>query len=139
MINYANSSILSQQPVPQKPLFWLGSSLEDLLNLPGEVRHTMGVALRMAQAGGRHRYAKTLRGFRGSSVVELIVDHGKCTFRAVYTVGFREAVYVLHVFQKKSTRGIRTPARDIEQIERRLRAAQEHHTAWIESHDQEQS
>jgi phage-related protein len=57
-----------------------------------------------------------LRGFGGASVFEIVASHHGNAWRAVYTVRFREAIYVLHVFQKKSTRGIATPTREIEVI-----------------------
>jgi phage-related protein len=73
--------------------------------------------------------SKALRGFGGRSVLEIVSDYDGDTFRAAYTVRFAEAVYVLHAFQKKSKKGIATPARDIELIRKRLKAAEEHHAA----------
>lgn len=60
-------------------------------------------------------------------MLELVEDHDRRTFRAVYTVSFPGAVYVLHVFQKKSKRGIKTPREEIELVKSRLRLAQEHY------------
>ena len=88
----------------------------------------MGFALYQAQIGLKHRDAKPLRGF-GSGVLEVIADLDTNTYRAVYSVRFREAVYVLHAFQKKSKRGIATPKSDIDLITRRMRAAEQHHDA----------
>ena len=81
----------------------------------------MGYGLFLAQIGGRHRRAKTLSGFGGAGVIEIIDDHRGDTFRTVYTVRFASAVYVLHAFQKKSKSGIATPHSDIELVKRRLR------------------
>src|SRR5579864_3463068 len=83
----------------------------------------MGYALYVAQLGGKHRDAKALSGFGGAGVVEVVKDFRGDTFRAVYTLRFAGAVYVLHAFQKKSKTGHEAPRREIELIEQRLRVA----------------
>jgi phage-related protein len=112
-----------------KPVRWIGSSLEDLRAFPSEARRAIGYALYFAQMGDKHPSAKPLRGFGGAGVLEVVEDHDGNTFRAVYTVKFSEAIYVLHVFQKKSKKGIRTPKRDIDLIKDRLRRAEEDYVA----------
>ena len=72
-----------------------------------------------------------LRGFGGASVLEIVSNFDTDTFRAVYTVEFEEAIYVLHCFQKKSKRGNETPQQDKDMIERRLKAANEEHSRWL--------
>ncbi|HEY0439902.1 MAG TPA: type II toxin-antitoxin system RelE/ParE family toxin [Xanthobacteraceae bacterium] len=114
--------------IGERSLDWVGSSKRDLLAFPQAVRREMGNALGVAQFGGRHPKAKPWKG-EGPGVFEVVADHTGDTFRAVYTVRFREAVYVLHCFQKKSTRGIRTARTDIDLIARRLRVAQQDHEA----------
>jgi phage-related protein len=109
-----------------KPLVWIGSSLDDLRAFPEEVRLVMGYALYLAQTGDKHSDAKPLKGFGGAGVLEAIDDYAGDTFRAVYTIKFSNAVYVLHAFQKKSKRGISTPKRDLETINSRLKRAEEH-------------
>jgi phage-related protein len=112
-----------------RPAFWIGSSLDDLKDFPDDVQHVMGYALELAQADGKHPDAKPLAGdpaFRGAGVLEVIDNYQGDTYRAVYTVRYSDAVYALHCFQKKSTRGIATPQRDIELIKRRLKSAEEH-------------
>lgn len=109
---------------PVKPVIWIGSSLKDLRKFPGPVQDHMGYALYVAQCGGKHRDAKTLTGFSGAGAVEIISDYRGDTFRAVYTVRYAGAVYVLHAFQKKSKSGRETPRRDLELIEQRLREAE---------------
>jgi len=94
--------------------------------MPSEVVDVFGYALHLAQSGKRHQQAKTLRGFGGAGVVEIVEDHAGNTYRAVYTIRFADRVYVLHCFQKKSKRGIQTPKADIELIGDRLKAAQLH-------------
>jgi phage-related protein len=94
------------------------------------VQHEIGIALTVAQFGGKHPAAKTLRGFGGANVLEVVEDFDGDTYRAVYTVRFAEVLYVLHCFQKKSTRGIKTAQRDIDMIKARLRLAQEEYEIW---------
>lgn len=108
-----------------KPVIWVGSSRKDLREFPEPVQDHVGYALYAAQRGSRHRDTKTLSGFSGAGVVEVVTDFRGDTFRAVYTVRFAGAVYVLHTFQKKSKTGRETPRRDMELIEQRLREAEE--------------
>lgn len=108
-----------------KPVIWVGSSRKDLRAFPEPVQDHIGYALYVAQRGGKHSDTKTLAGFGGGGVAEVITDHSGDTFRAVYTVRFRDAVYVLHAFQKKSKNGRATPRRDMELIEQRLREAEQ--------------
>jgi phage-related protein len=108
-----------------RPVIWVGSSREDLREFPEDVQDHMGYALFVAQRGGKHRDTKALSGFGGAGVVEVVKYYRGDTFRAVYTVQFADAVYVLHAFQKKSKRGRATPRLDIELIKRRLRDAEQ--------------
>ena len=106
----------------EKPLFWVGSSKNDLLAFPEAVKDEIGTALSIAQFGGKHPKAKPWKG-QGSGVFEMVEDHRGDTYRAIYTVRFEGVVYVLHAFQKKSPSGIRTPRKDVELIGRRLNEA----------------
>lgn len=108
----------------EKPLYWVGSSLDDLRRFPDEVKDLMGYALQIAQWGDKHPDAKPLKGFKGASTLEVVEDYDGDTYRAVYTVQFKDAVYVLHAFQKKSKQGIKTPKPDMDLIKSRLKAAQ---------------
>ena len=104
---------------------WVGSSRKDLRAFPEPVQDHMGYALYVAQRGGKHRDSKSLSGFGGAGVVEVVKDFRGDAFRAVYTVKIAGAVYVLHAFQKKSKTGRVTPRRDIELIKQRLREAEQ--------------
>src|SRR5438552_1840745 len=114
-----------------KPLLWVGPTQRDLRALPEEVKNVIGFALYVAQRGGRHPQAKPLVGFGGAGVLEVVEDHDGSTYRAVYTVRFKQAIYVLHVFQKKSKRGVATPKREIELVRQRLRYAEADHQARL--------
>jgi len=107
-----------------KPIRWIGTSLRDLRSFPSPVRIDIGHALFTAQEGKTDPAAKPLKAFGGASVLEIVVSHHGDAWRAVYTVRFQDAIYVLHVFQKKSTKGIATPAREIDLIKRRLAEAE---------------
>ncbi len=109
-----------------KPVEWVGSSKGDLKKFPAAVQDRVGFALYQAQIGLRHRDAKPLKGV-GPRVLEVVSRHDGDTYRAVYTVRFKLAVYVLHAFQKKARRGIETPKQEIDLIKRRLRTAEQHY------------
>ena len=108
-----------------KAVMWLGSSWADLREFPESAHDHMGYAPYVAQQGGKHRDAKVLAGFGGAGVVEVIKDYRGDTYRAVYTLRYSNAVYVLHAFQKKSKTGRETPRRDIELVKQRLRQAEQ--------------
>jgi phage-related protein len=112
----------------EKPLFWIGSSLSDLLALPETVKDEIGAALSVAQFGGEHPSVKPWKG-EGPGIFEIVEHHRGDAYRAIYTVRFADAVYVLHTFQKKSPRGIKTPRRDVELVAQRLKLAQQDYEA----------
>ncbi len=107
-----------------KALQWMGSSLEDLKAFPEPVKDKMGYALHEAQLGEKSHMAKPLKGFSGAGVLEIVSNYDGDTYRAVYTVIFKDIIYVLHAFQKKSKTGISTPKKDIDLIANRLLIAQ---------------
>jgi phage-related protein len=108
---------------PLKPLYWMGATLKDLRRSPEGVKDAVGYALGLVQRGEKPASAKPLKGFGGASVLEISEDHAGGTWRAIYTVEFADAVYVLHFFQKKSKKGIATPQQHIDLVKRRLREA----------------
>lgn len=111
----------------RKVVEWVGSSLDELRSFPADVRRVVGQALDDAQKGGEHPSVKALKGFGGRSVLEVVDDFDGDTYRAVYTVRFAGALYVLHVFQKKSNKGIATPKHELDLIMARLKRAEEHY------------
>ena len=105
-----------------RPLIWRGASKTDFMAFPRIVQHEMGYALFLAQMGKRHStMAKTLGGFGGAAVIEVKESYDGNAYRAVYTVRYAEAIYVLHAFQKKSKKGIATPKTEMDLIEKRLK------------------
>ena len=119
--------------IQPKPVRWIGSSQEDLRTFPEDARRRVGGALWDAQLGFKAPYAKPLKGFSGAGVLEIVDDFDGDTFRAVYTVRFAGAVYVLHAFQKKSRRGIATPKAELDLIKQRLKRAREDYEQWSRS------
>ncbi len=95
----------------------------------------MGYALDAAQLGVKHPDAKPLAGFGGAGILEVVDDFAGDTYRAVYTVRFSGAVYVLHAFQKKSKRGIKTPQKELDLVKERLKRAEQAHASWIKAEE----
>ena len=108
-----------------KPVRWVGSSRRDLRAFPAPVRRDIGQALYAAQWGEEYPSVKALQGFGGRSILEIVVPHAGDTYRAVYTVRFENAIYMLHAFQKKAKKGISTPKKEIDLIKQRLAAAEQ--------------
>jgi len=117
---------MPRSPPSLKPIYWMGSTLKELRESPERVKDGVGYALEVVQKGEKPANAKPLKGFGGASVLEIVEDFDGNTWRAVYTVAIADAVYVLHFFQKKSRRGIKTPKKELDLIKRRLREAIEH-------------
>ena len=107
-----------------KPLNWMGSSKDDLSKFPPDVRREAGHSIFSAQKGGKAVNAVPMLGFGSAKVLEVVINNDGNTYRAVYTVKFAKAVYVLHAFQKKSRKGIATPQPDLSLIKRRLAGAE---------------
>lgn len=106
-----------------KPVKFIGGSKQDLSNFPDEVREDVGHALFVAQEGGRAPNVKTLKGFGGGGVVEIVEDHDGDAYRCVYTTKIKDVICVLHAFQKKSKHARETPKHDIDLVHSRLREA----------------
>lgn len=107
-----------------KELVWIASSRKDMQDLPRSVQRTFGYALYAAQSGEKPPEAKSLKGFGGAGVLELVEDYRGDTYRAVYTVRFAATIYVLHVFQKNAKHGAETPKHDLDLIRERLKQAE---------------
>jgi phage-related protein len=115
-----------------RPILWIGSSLKDLKNMPEDVKKEFGHSLREIQKGRDPGNTKSLRHLGEPGVSEIVVDDRGGTFRTVYTVEFKDAVAVLHVFQKKSKEGIATPKKEIDLVLQRLRQARIDYQEWKE-------
>ncbi|MBO3458566.1 type II toxin-antitoxin system RelE/ParE family toxin [Aetokthonos hydrillicola Thurmond2011] len=110
--------------VPLRPIVWMGDSRKNIREFPEQVRASMGYALQLVQAGEIPLDAKPFKGV-GSGVYELVKRYNTDTYRIVYAVKIGENIYVLHAFQKKSKKGIKTPQTDVDLIKQRYRDALE--------------
>jgi len=104
----------------EKPVHWVGSAKKDFLAFPAAVRSEMGYALGVAQYGGKHPQAKPWKG-EGPGIFEIVEYHDGDAYRAIYTLRFEDAIYVLHAFQKKSPSGRRTAKGDVQIVRDRLK------------------
>jgi phage-related protein len=116
--------------IPHKPTLWIPAARADLQAMPKRIRYTVGSALQSAQLGAKHPKVKPLKGFDGAGVLEVIENDSGSTYRAVYTVRYADVVFVLHVFQKKSKTGAKTPKHDIDLIETRLKEAERRYAKY---------
>jgi phage-related protein len=106
-----------------RPVHWMGDSLKVLRSFPDEAQDDIGHSLMIVQAGIMPLDAKPLKGV-GSGVFEIVTRYDGDTYRTVYAIKIGRHIYVLHVFQKKSKSGIKTPQQDIDLIVKRLKEAQ---------------
>lgn len=111
----------------RKPIHFIGSAHKDLRSMPEEVKDAFGWALLDVQHGDRPEGARPFGEGLPGSVMKLVEDFDGDTYRAAYTAEFVGAVYVLHVFKKKSKSGIATPMPDRNLVRTRLKLAEEHH------------
>ena len=98
------------------------------MRLPEEVRRNVGYGLYLVQRGEMPDSASPFEGSTGGNVMKLVERHNTDTYRCVFTAKFEKAIFVLHVFKKKSTSGISTPQREIETVKARFKRAQELYT-----------
>jgi phage-related protein len=120
----------------KKPTHWIGSSRKNVKEFPKEVRQEIGFSLYAAECGDTLVNSVPLVGFGGAKVLEIIVPHDGNAYRAVYTVKFKLAVYVLHAFQKKSKKGDKTPQPDMVLIRSRLKTAEQHYREKYERREE---
>ena len=98
--------------------------------MPEEVKKEFGHALREIQKGYTPENTKLLKHLGIAGISEIVVDEREGTFRTIYTVEFKDAVAVLHVFQKKSKTGIATPKKEIHLVLQRLKQARVEYAEW---------
>lgn len=114
-----------------KPILWIGNSKKDLKDMPLDVQKEIGHSLREIQKGKDPGNTKLLRHLH-EPIREIVVDEREGTFRVAYTIEFKDAIAVLHVFQKKSKKGIETPRHEIELILQRFKQAKIDYHEWME-------
>lgn len=107
-----------------RPISWIKAALREFEKFPNEVRTTGLTALTIASEGGKADIAKPMPGL-GSGVFEIALPFRGDAFRIVYAVQLGADLWVIHAFQKKSTRGIKTPKHEIDLIKDRLKRLKE--------------
>ena len=112
-----------------KPVIWVGPSRRELQAQPRDLQRAFGLALWRAQCRHAVSNATLLQGSRLRGVLEVREDFDRRTYRMMIITSFDEAIYVLRVFPKKATHGIKTPARLVSLVEKRLRDAREIHAS----------
>ena len=115
-----------------KALIWILAAKKDLMKLPKSVIKSFGYGLYQAEQGLHPDGSKVLTGFGSTQIVELREDGEGGTYRTIYTAQFREIIIVLHVFQKKSSKGIKTPKKEMDLLHARLKRAEEIYKEWKE-------
>lgn len=112
------------QPHNTRPVSWIKSALKEFEAFPDSVRAICLSALTIAAEGGKADIAKPMRDL-GSGVFEIALQFRGDAFRVVYMVQLGDEIWVIHAFQKKSTRGIKTPKSEIDLVKDRLKRLKE--------------
>lgn len=107
-----------------KEIAWVKAAQKDFGKFPEAVQERMLGALAIAQFGQKADLAKPMKGF-GSGVMEIALPYRSNAYRVVYAVQIGDVIWVVHAFQKKSTKGIATPQKDVELIKSRLKHLKE--------------
>jgi phage-related protein len=109
---------------PTRPVSWLTPARRAFDEFPEGARETILDALSVAAEGSMAGIAKPMKGL-GSGIFEIALPHRGNAFRVVYAVQLDDDLWVVHAFQKKSTKGIKTPRREIDLIRDRIKRLKE--------------
>ena len=107
-----------------RPISWVKAALREFEAFPEKARSICLAALTIAAEGGKADIAKPMKGM-GSGVFEIALRYRKEALRVIYAVQLGEEIWVVHAFQKKSTRGIKTPKQELDLIRDRLKSLKE--------------
>ncbi|MGV1015471.1 MAG: type II toxin-antitoxin system RelE/ParE family toxin [Methyloceanibacter sp.] len=107
-----------------RPVSWIKAALKDFGTFPDAVQEAALSALTVAAEGQKADTAKPLKGL-GSGIFEIALRHRGDAFRVIYAVQIRDALWVVHAFQKKSKKGIATSKPEIELTKARLKRLKE--------------
>ena len=107
-----------------RPISWIRAALKEFEAFPEGARTTCLTALTIAAEGGKTDIAKPMRGM-GTGVLEIALAFRGDAYRVVYAVQIAEEIWVIHAFQKKSTRGVETPNREVDLVRDRLKRLKE--------------
>jgi phage-related protein len=107
-----------------RPISWVKAARKDFETFPNSAQAICFAALTIAAEGRKSDVAKPLVGF-GSGVFEIALPYFGNAYRVVYAVQLGRDIWVIHAFQKKSTRGIKTPRRELDLVRDRLKRLRE--------------
>ena len=107
-----------------RPVSWVKAALKEFENFPEGAKSIFLAALTIAAEDGKTDTAKPMHGL-GSGVFEIALAYRSDAFRVVYSVRWADEIWVIHAFQKKSKKGIKTPKHEIDVIKDRLKRLQE--------------
>lgn len=107
-----------------KDINWVKSARKDFEDFPAGAREIIESALVIAAEGRKADISKPMKGL-GSGVMEIALPYRSDAYRVVYAVQIGDAIWVVHAFQKKSTKGIATPQKEVELIKARLKRIKE--------------
>ena len=107
-----------------RPVSWIKAARKDFEEFPEDVQEDMLNALTIAAEGGKSDNAKPFKGIDGG-VFEIAIRYRGDAFRVIYAVKIGEFIWVIHAFQKKSKKGIKTPQEEVDLVRERLKRLQE--------------
>ena len=107
-----------------RPVSWIAAALREFETFPEGARSICLAALTIAAEGGKADVAKPMHGM-GTGVFEIALPYRSDALRVIYAVQLGEDIWVVHVFQKKSTQGIKTPKREVDLIRNRVKRLKE--------------
>ena len=112
------------EPRKTRPVSWLKAALREFETFPEGARSICLAALTIAAEGGKSDIAKPLQGM-GSGMFEVALPFKSDAYCVVYAVRLGDDIWVVHAFQKKSTKGIRTPKHEVDLIKDGLKKLKE--------------
>jgi phage-related protein len=107
-----------------REIAWIKAARKEFGKFPVPAQRIIARALTVAAEGGKADIAKPMKGL-GSGIFEIALPYRSDAYRAIYAVQIDEAIWVVHAFQKKATKGIKTPQKDIDLIKARIKFLKE--------------
>jgi phage-related protein len=110
--------------VTLRKISWVKAARKDFEAFPVRAIDRALDALTIVADGGAPDVAKPLAGL-GAGVWEVAIKERGDAYRIVYALQLEEDIWVVHAFQKKSTKGISTPRHEIDLVRDRIKRLKE--------------
>ena len=107
-----------------RQISWIKAARKAFEEFPRSAQDGVLTALTIVADGGFPSNVKPMKGI-GAGVYEVALRHRNDAYGTIYTVHFKDAVWVVHAFQKKSKSGIKTPKQEIDLVLDRIRRLKE--------------